>query len=110
MNYKSLYFAGTSDRKGKRRPASLFIPTLYFAEGLPYVLVNLVTVVMYSKLGISNELIGLYTSLLMWPWVIKMLLGPIVDRYSSKRTWLLGTQIICCILFAAIAFVLETHL
>ena len=50
-----------------------WIPTLYFAEGLPYVAVMTVAVVMYKKLGLSNTEIALYTSWLYLPWVIKPL-------------------------------------
>lgn len=68
-----------------------FIPTLYFAEGLVYILVNSASVIMYKKMGVSNALIGL-TSFLYLPWVIKMFWGPAVDRFSTKRRWILGTQ------------------
>jgi len=78
-----------------------FIPTLYFAQGIPYVLVNTVSVIMYKKMGVSNQVIGL-TSILYLPWVIKMLWGPFVDSYSSKRNWILYTQLT---LFAFLLFV-----
>lgn len=65
----------------------LYIPTLYFAEGLPYVLVNTVSVIMYKALAIPNTLIG-FTSLLYLPWVIKPLWSPIVELKWSKRHWM----------------------
>lgn len=71
----------------------LFIPTLYFAEGLPYVIVNEVSVVIYKGMNISNELIGL-TSLLYLPWVIKPLWSPVVDLFGTKRNWILLTQLL----------------
>jgi len=74
-----------------RRPW-LFIPTLYFAEGLPYIIVNAVSVVLYKNFDVSNKVIGL-TSILMWPWVIKMLWAPFVDTHSTKRNWIIFMQI-----------------
>jgi PAT family beta-lactamase induction signal transducer AmpG len=53
-----------------------WIPTLYLAEGLPYVAVNIISVIMYKRMGISNADIALYTSLLYLPWVIKQLEPP----------------------------------
>jgi PAT family beta-lactamase induction signal transducer AmpG len=67
------------------------VPSLYFAEGLPYTVVNLVSVPMLKGLGASNEVIGL-TSLLYLPWVLKGLWGPVVDRWGSRRGWILGCQ------------------
>ncbi|KPK93746.1 hypothetical protein AMJ80_05770 [bacterium SM23_31] len=99
----SLLFAAESDTKGEKRTPAVYIPTIYFAEGLPYVLVNIVSVAFYTKLGIPDSLIGLYTSLLMWPWIIKMFWGPVVDKYYTKRTWLLFMQITCAALFVFIA-------
>lgn len=71
-----------------------FIPTLYFAEGLPYVLINTVSVIIYKKMGIDNAQIALYTSLLSLPWVLKMLWGPFIDIYWTKRNWVLCTQLV----------------
>ena len=76
----------------EKRPPFTFVPTLYFAEGLVYILVNSASVIMYKKMGVSNALIGL-TSFLYLPWVIKMLWGPAVDRFSTKRTWILCAQL-----------------
>ena len=64
-----------------------WVPSLYFAEGIPYVLVMSVSVVMYKRLGISNTEIALYTSWLYLPWVIKPLWSPIVDLMGTKRLW-----------------------
>ncbi len=70
----------------------LWVPSLYFAQGLPYVVVMTVSVVMYKRLGISNSDIALYTSWLYLPWVIKPLWSPVVELYGTKRTWTLATQ------------------
>ena len=69
-----------------------FLPTLYFAEGLPYVLINTVSVILYKRMGIDNAHIAFWTSWLYLPWVIKMFWGPLVDVYSTKRNWILSTQ------------------
>ncbi len=84
-----------------------FIPTLYFTSGIPYIIINTVSVIFYKKLGIDNAQIALWTSFLYLPWVIKMFWGPIVDIYSTKRKWILYSQfaIFCCL--GLIAFSLQ---
>ena len=69
-----------------------WIPTLYFAQGLPYVVVMTLAVVMYKNLGVSNTEIALYTSWLYLPWVIKPLWGPLVDLLGRKRRWIVALQ------------------
>lgn len=71
----------------------MFVPALYFLEGIPYFMVSTVSVTMFKKLGISNADIGLWTSLITWPWIIKMLWGPLVDAHSTKRRWIVGCQL-----------------
>ena len=70
----------------------LFIPTLYLAEGFPYIIINTVSVILYGALGYSNEQITLWTGWLYLPWVLKMFWSPLVDARSTKRRWLLGAQ------------------
>lgn len=84
-----------------------FIPTLYFASGVPYIIINTVSVIFYKKLGINNTQIALWTSFLYLPWVIKMLWAPIVDTYSTKRTWILGTQFAMFCSLGLVAFCLQ---
>lgn len=72
--------------------AALWIPILYFAQGLPYTVVMAASVIMYKRLGVSNAEIALYTSLLNLPWVIKPLWSPIVDVLHTKRHWILWMQ------------------
>src|SRR5512139_3356469 len=81
----------------------LFVPSLYFGEGLPYILINTVSVILYKKMGVDNASIAFWTSWLYLPWVIKMLWGPLVDMTSTKRTWVLATQaaMAVCMLFTA---------
>lgn len=87
-----------------------WIPSLYFAEGLPYILVTTVSVVMYKNLGLSNSEIAFYTSWLYLPWVIKPLWSPFVDIIKSKRWWIIFTQIILGGGMAGIAFSIGTSL
>ena len=70
------------------------MPTLYFAEGLPYIVVMTVSVVMYKRMGVSNADIALYTSWLYLPWVIKPLWSPIVDLLKTKRLWIIAMQLL----------------
>ncbi len=79
-----------------------WVPTLYFSEGLPYVVVMTVAVVLYKNLGISNTAIALYTSWLYLPWVIKPLWSPVVDLLGTKRRWIVVMQFV---LGAALAMV-----
>lgn len=83
-----------------------WIPTLYFAEGFPYVLVMTVSVIMYKKLGISNTDISIYTSLLYLPWVIKPLWSPLVDIFRTKRFWITTMQLLITLGLAAVGFTL----
>ncbi len=93
---------GLSSRAGAWR----WIPTLYFAEGLPYILIVSVSVIMYKKLGISNTEIALYTSWLYLPWVIKPFWGPVVDSIKTKRFWIVLMQILIGGGLAGVAFTL----
>ncbi len=78
-------------KTSKLKP-SIFIPTLYFAEGLPYTIVNLMSVVFYKNVGATNTFIGEATSFLYLPWTLKFIWSPFVDVYSTKRKWLLVSQ------------------
>lgn len=81
-----------------------WIPTLYSAEGLPYVAVMTIAVIMYKRLGISNTDIALYTSWLYLPWVIKPFWSPFVDLLKTKRWWITTMQLFIGAGFAGIAF------
>ena len=71
-----------------------WIPTLYFAQGLPYVVVMALAVIMFKRLGINNTNIALYTSWLYLPWVIKPLWSPLVDIVKTKRWWVISMQLV----------------
>lgn len=85
----------------------LFVPTLYFAGGMPYIIVNYVSVVLYKNVGVDNAQIAFWTSFLYLPWVIKMLWGPLVDIYSTKRNWILYTEFIMIGCLSCLAFSLQ---
>ena len=90
------------------RASWAWVPTLYFAEGLPYVLVVTVSAIMFKQLGISNADVALYTSWLYLPWVIKPFWSPFVDLIKTKRWWLLLTQLILGAGLAGVALTLNT--
>ncbi len=81
-----------------------WVPSLYLAEGLPYVVVMTVSVIMYKRLGISNTDIALYTSWLYLPWVIKPFWSPLVDLLKTKRWWIIIMQLFIGAGLAGIAF------
>lgn len=87
-----------------------WVPVLYFTQGLPYVLVVTVSVIMYKKLGVSNEDIGLYTSLLYLPWVLKPLWSPFVDLKSTKRNWFLAMQLLIAVSLLGVGLTLPTNM
>jgi len=92
-----------STRQTTKRNPWAWIPTLYFAEGTPYVVVMTVAVIMFKRFGISNTDIALYTSWLYLPWVIKPLWSPIVDLMKTKRWWIVVMQLIIGASLGAIA-------
>ena len=94
----------------KDKWAWAWVPVLYFTQGLPYVLVVTVSVIMYKNLGISNKDIGLYTSLLYLPWVLKPLWSPFVDLKSTKRKWFLGMQLLIAIAILGVGLTLPTSM
>ena len=81
-----------------------WIPTLYFAEGIPYFIVNNISVIMFNNMGMSKGDMAMYTSLLYLPWVIKPLWSPFVDIIKTKRWWVVAMQIIMSAAFALLAF------
>ena len=95
--------AGNNNLSKKQSPWS-WIPTLYFAEGIPYVVAMTVAVIMYKRLGISNTDIALYTSWLYLPWVIKPFWSPFVDIIKTKRWWIVTMQLLIGAGLAGVAF------
>ena len=82
----------------------LWVPTLYFAEGIPYFIVNNISVIMFNNMGMSKGDMAMYTSLLYLPWVIKPLWSPFVDIIKTKRWWITAMQIVMSLAFALVAF------
>ena len=87
----------------------LWVPTLYFAEGIPYFAVNSISVTMFTKMGVSNGTMALFTSLLYLPWVIKPLWSPFVDIIRTKRWWVMAMQILMSVCFIALALSLPSN-
>jgi MFS transporter, PAT family, beta-lactamase induction signal transducer AmpG len=87
--------------------AEIFVPTLYFAAGLPYALVNLVSVILYKSSGVDNAQLAFWTSFLYLPWVVKFLWSPAIEVYLTKRTWILLTQFLMVGCFSAAALSLQ---
>jgi PAT family beta-lactamase induction signal transducer AmpG len=81
-----------------------WVPSLYFSEGVPYVIVMSMSVVMYKRLGISNTDLALYTSWLYLPWVIKPLWSPFVDITRTKRFWVVAMQFLISLGLALVAY------
>ncbi len=85
-----------------------WIPTLYFGQGIPYVVVMTLSVIMYKNLNISNTDIALYTCWLYLPWVIKPLWAPIVDLFRTKRFWIIALQFLIGVSLAMVALTIPT--
>lgn len=93
----------------KDKRAWVWVPVLYFTQGIPYILIVIVSVIMYKRLGISNADIGLYTSWLYLPWVLKPLWSPFVDLNGTKRKWFLFMQLIVALSFLGIGLFLPSN-
>lgn len=85
-----------------------WVPSLYFAEGLPYVVITTLSLVMYKCMGVSNAEVAFYTSWLNLPWVIKPLWSPFVDLLRTKRAWIVSMQLLLGAGMAGIAFTIPT--
>ncbi len=96
------------EKAKKKHSPWAWIPTLYFAEGIPYVVAMTVSVIMYKRLGISNTDIALYTSWLYLPWVIKPFWSPFVDLIKTKRWWIITMQLLIGAGLAGVAFLIPT--
>lgn len=92
--------------EGTKRSPWAWIPTLYIAEGLPYFAVNVLTVLMYVRMGIGVAEMAFYTGWLYLPWVIKPFWSPFIDLFKTKRLWTLAMQWLIGGAMAAIAFLL----
>ena len=84
----------------------MWVPTLYFAEGLPYFIVNTIALVMFKDMGMDNGTLALLTSLISLPWTLKPLWSPFVDIIRSKRWWITVMQLVMAAAVALIAILL----
>ena len=83
-----------------------WVPTLYFAEGVPYFVVNNISVMMFTKMGVPNGDMSFFTTLLYFPWFLKGLWGPIVDVVKTKRWWIVGMQVLMTALMVILTITL----
>ena len=84
-----------------------WVPSLYFAMGLPFVILNMVTTLMYKGMGISDSQIAFWTSLIMLPWTLKPLWSPLLEMYKTKKFFVVCTQILSGLLFGMVALALH---
>ncbi len=96
----------TKQNRKNRNPWA-WIPSLYFAEGVPYIIVMFVASDMYKTLGVSNSSLAFWTSILYLPWVIKPLWSPFVDIFSTRRKWIFITQAVLAVSFAGVSLALH---
>ena len=87
----------------------LWMPTLYFVEGLPHVVLVTLTVVMYLQLGMSDTEIAFYTAWLGIPWVLRPFYRYVIERYQAKRQWILALQVLLGMALAGVAFTLNSN-
>lgn len=92
--------------KNKSLSPWAWVSTLYFAEGIPYIIVNTISVVIFTKMGVPNGQMSLFTSLLYLPWVIKPFWSPFVDIFKTKRWWIVTMQILMSMAFIALTLTL----
>lgn len=92
----------------QRRSPWTWVPTLYFAEGLPYIAVTVLAIEIYMQLGLSDAEITFYTSWLYLPWVIKPFWSPFLDLYRTKRWWITAMQLFLGAAYAGVAFTIQT--
>ena len=99
----------STEQKGASFKSFAWVSSLYFTEGLPYVAVMTISILLYKQLGLSNTEITFYTSWLYLPWVIKPLWSPFIDLIKTKRWWITAMQLLIGAAFGGVAFTLPTH-
>lgn len=87
----------------KKNSPVCWVPTVYFAMGLPFVVLSMVSVLMFSDMGVSNTRIAFWTSLIMLPWTLKPLWSPFLELYKTKRYFVILTEMVTGIAFALVA-------
>jgi len=91
-----------SDDQRPLQPAR-WVPTVYFAEGLPFVAIATVSTLMYKSMGISDAQIAFWTSVVMLPWTLKPIWGPLLEMYKTKKHFVIATQFIGGVGFGLLA-------
>jgi MFS transporter, PAT family, beta-lactamase induction signal transducer AmpG len=81
-----------------------WVPTVYFAEGLPFVAIAVVSTLMYKGMGVSDAKIAFWTSLVMLPWTLKPIWGPLLEMFKTKKLFVVATQMIVGVCFGLLAF------
>jgi PAT family beta-lactamase induction signal transducer AmpG len=119
----------TEPENPRRTPPYAWVPTLYFAEGVPFFAVSLIAGILYKRLGLGNDVIALYTKLLLLPWSLKPLWSPLLEMFKTKKYFVVLLQFVggislgliaLCLplpgyflytigLFAVVAFCSSTH-
>lgn len=89
-----------------RSPIS-WVPTLYFAMGMPFVVLNMVCVLMFKGLDVSDAQIALWTSIIMFPWTLKPIWSPLLEMYKTKKFFVIVTQIATGCIFGLVALALH---
>jgi PAT family beta-lactamase induction signal transducer AmpG len=84
-----------------------WVPTLYFAMGMPFVVLNMVCSLMYKGMGVNDAQITFWTSLIMLPWTLKPLWSPFLEMYRTKKFFVVLTQLLSGVMFALVAFALH---
>ena len=97
------------DNKINMRHPALWIPTVYFAMGLPFIAIAQASSLMYKNLGISDTQIALWTSLIMIPWTLKPLWSPVLEMFKTKKHFVVATQLFTGITFALVALSLPLN-
>lgn len=98
-----------SEIKSQKQNPALWIPTVYFAMGLPFVAIAQASALMYKNMGISDSQIALWTSLIMLPWTLKPLWSPVLEMFKTKKHFVVATQIVTGMLFALVALSLPLN-
>ena len=96
-------------KEHKLRHPATWVPTAYFAMGLPFVAIAQASVLMFKSFEISDSLIAFWTSLIMLPWTLKPLWSPILEMFKTKKHFVVGTQLVIGITFALVAFSLPLN-
>lgn len=90
----------------KQKSPWWWVPTLYFAEGVPYFVVNNISVMMFAKMGVPNGDMSFFTTLLYFPWFLKGIWSPVVDVVKTKRWWIVSMQILMTAMMIALTITL----